>query len=135
MTTELHFPLWTAILTGLLWIPVVIGFVSSRGFLRPADYEIAPTSPLPSWVARANRAHLNAVENLAPFAVVALVAQAIGLSTPVTRACAAIYFCARLAHALIHISGIGWLNARTVAFSVAWAAFITYAVVLLWHAT
>ena len=135
MTTELRFLLFTAILTGLLWIPVVIGYVSARGFLRPADYKAAPTSPLPDWVARANRAHLNAVENLAPFAVVVLVANVIGFSTPVTRTCAAAYFCARVAHALIHISGFGRLKARTVAFSVAWAAFITFAIVLLRHAT
>ena len=135
MTTELRFLLLTALLTGLLWIPVVIGYVSARGVLRPADYKAAPTSPLPDWVARANRAHLNAVENLVPFAVVVLVAHAIGFSTPLTRSCAVAYFCARLAHALIHISGFAWFKARTLAFSVAWAAFITFAIVLLRHAT
>ncbi len=45
MTTELFYLLLTAILTGLLWIPVVIGYVTSRGLLRPIDYKIAPTSP------------------------------------------------------------------------------------------
>lgn len=134
VTTELRFLLLTATLTGLLWIPVVIGYVSARGFLRPADYTAAPTSPLPNWVARANRAHLNAVENLAPFASVVLVAQAIGFSTAVTQSCAVIYFCARMAHAVIHISGFGRFQARTVAFSVGWAAFITFAVVLVRHA-
>ncbi len=68
MTTELFYLLLTAILTGLLWIPVVIGYVTSRGLLRPIDYKIAPTSPLPEWVNRANRAHVNAVENFATFA-------------------------------------------------------------------
>ena len=135
MTTELHFPVLTAILTGLLWIPVVIGYVSSRGVLRPADYKAAPTKQLPDWVARANRAHLNAVENLAPFAVVVLVAQAIGFSTPLTRFCAVTYFCARLAHALIHISRFARFKARTLAFSVGLAAFITFAIMWFWHAT
>ena len=135
MTTELRFLLLTAVLTGLLWIPVVIGYVSARGVLRPADYRAAPTSPLPNWVARANRAHLNAVENLAPFAVVVLVAHAIGFSTPLTRLCAVAYFCARLAHALIHISGFARFQARTLAFSAGWAAFIIFAIVLLRQAT
>ena len=82
MTTELRFLLLTAILTGLPWIPVAIGF-----------------------------------------------------SKPLTRFCAVANFCARLAHALIHISGIARFRARTVAFSVAWAASITFAIVLLRHAT
>ena len=73
--------LLTAILTGVLWIPVVIGYVASRGPLKPADYEVAPTSPLPDWVNRANRAHQNAVESFAPFAAVVLIAHAAGVST------------------------------------------------------
>ena len=37
MTTELYYLLFAAILTGVLWIPVVIGYLSSRGSLKPAD--------------------------------------------------------------------------------------------------
>ena len=134
MKTELLYLLLTAILTGLLWIPVVIGYVSSRGPLTPLAYKVAPTTPLPAWVNRANRAHLNAVENLAPFAVVVLVAHATGVSSATTEICAAVYFYARVAHAVIHISGFGLFMARTVAFTVAWVAFITFAVVLLQRA-
>jgi uncharacterized MAPEG superfamily protein len=135
MTIGLRFPLLTAMLTCLLWIPVVIGHVSARGFLRAGEQKPAPTSPLPTGIVRANRAHLNAVENLAPFAVVALVAQAIGVSTPLTRFRTMDDFCARLAHMPIHISGFGRFKARTVASSVAWAAFIVFAIVLLRLAT
>ena len=63
MKPELFYLLLTAILTGVLWIPVVIGYVTARGLLAPEDYKVAPTSPLPDWVNRANRAHMNAVEN------------------------------------------------------------------------
>jgi uncharacterized MAPEG superfamily protein len=131
MKTELLYLLLTAILTGVLWIPVVIGYVSSRGVLTPSDYRTAPTSALPDWVSRANRAHLNAVESFAPFAAVVLIAQATGVSSALTEICAAVYFYARLAHALIHISGFGRFKARTVVFTVAWLAFITFALVLL----
>ena len=134
MKTELLYLLLTAILTGLLWIPVVIGYVTARGTLKPENYRVAPTSALPAWVNRANRAHLNAVENLAPFAVVVLVAHATGVSSATTEICAAVYFYARVAHAVIHISGFGQFMARTVAFTVAWVAFITFAVVLLQRA-
>lgn len=131
MTHELLYLLLTAILTALLWIPVVVGYVSSRGALTPAGYRVAPTSPLPDWVQRANRAHINAVENFAPFAAVVLIAQATGVSNATTQACAAVYFFARVAHAVIHIIGFGRFRARTVVFTIGWAAFMIYAVVLL----
>lgn len=134
MKTELFYLLLTAILTGVLWIPVVIGYVTTRGVLTPETYRDAPTSPLPSWVSRANRAHLNAVENFAPFAAVVLIAHVAGISTGMTAACAAVYFYARLAHALVHISGFGLLMARTVLFTIAWIAFLVYAIVVLRHA-
>ena len=134
MKTELFYLLLTSILTGALWIPVVIGYVSSRGLPTPADYRTAPTSRLPDWVNRANRAHLNAVESFAPFAAVVLIANATGMSNALTETCAAVYFYARLAHAIIHISGFGRLLARTVAFTVAWFAFVVFSAVLLQRA-
>jgi uncharacterized MAPEG superfamily protein len=131
MTTELLYLLLTAILTGVLWIPVVIGYVKSRGPLKPSDYVIAPTTPLPPWVNRANRAHINAVENLVPFAVVVLIAHAAQVSTPVTANAAAVYFYARALHAVVHVTGFSLFRARTVLFTVAWLAFMTLAVELL----
>lgn len=131
MTTELLYLLLTAILTGVLWIPVVIGYVKSRGPLKPSDYVVAPSAPLPAWVNRANRAHVNAVENLVPFAVVVLVAHAAQVSTAVTANAAAVYFYARLAHAVVHITGFSLFRARTLLFTVAWIAFMTFAVEVL----
>jgi uncharacterized MAPEG superfamily protein len=133
MTTELHYLLFTAILTGCLWIPVVIGYVTSRGALRPEDYRVAPTTPLPAWVNRANRAHINAVESFAPFAAAVLVGRAAGISTEVTAGAAGVFFWARLAHAVVHLSGFSLFRARTVIFTVGWAAFMTLAVAIALH--
>jgi len=133
LNTELFYLLLTAILTGVLWIPVVIGYTSTRGLPTPPTYKTAPISSLPDWVNRANRAHLNAVENFAQFAAVVLIAHAMGVSNSVTATCAAVYFYARLVHALIHISGFSMLMARTVVFTVGWIAFITLAVEVLLH--
>jgi uncharacterized MAPEG superfamily protein len=131
MNSELVYLLLTAILTGVLWIPVVVGYVKSRGALTDETYRVAPTDALPPWVNRANRAHQNAVENFAPFAAVVLIGQAMGVHTGLTATCAAVYFYARLAHALVHISGTGLLKARTLLFTIAWIAFIVYAIALL----
>lgn len=133
MKIELVYLLLTALLTGVLWMPVVIGYVTSRGVLTPEAYKVAPSSPLPPWVNRANRAHQNAIENFAPFAAVVLIAQLSGFSNAVTVDCAAVYFFARLAHAVIHISGFGRFKARTVLFTIAWIAFLTDGIALLLH--
>jgi uncharacterized MAPEG superfamily protein len=131
MTRELLYLTLTAVLTGMLWIPVVVGYVTSRGPLKPVDYRTAPTAPLPDWVNRANRAHLNAIESFAPFAAVVLVAQAAGISTPTTQMAAAAYFYARTAHAVVHITGVGLFRARTVLFTIGWVAFIAFAIEVL----
>ena len=133
MKTELFYLLLSAILTGLLWIPVVIGYVTSRGVLDDEAYKVAPTSPLPDWVNRANRAHVNAVENFAPFAAVVLIAHSAGVWTSVTETSAAVYFYARVAHAIVHVTGFSMFRARTVLFTVAWIAFLMFAIELLRH--
>ena len=69
MKTALWTLLLSAVLIGVLWIPVMSGYLSARGPLTPATYRTASTTTPPDWV---NRAHLNAVENIAPFAVVLL---------------------------------------------------------------
>ena len=132
MKTELFYPLLTAILTGLLWIPVVIGYVTTRGVLTPEAYCDAPPSPLPSWVNRANRAHINAVENFAPFAAVVLIAHVVGLSIGTTAACAALHSYARLAHALLHPAPSA-SKARTLPSTIAWIALLVHAIVVLRH--
>jgi uncharacterized MAPEG superfamily protein len=65
---------------------------------------------------------------------VALTGDANGMSSAVTDSCAAMYFYARVAHVIIHISGIGRLMARTVAFTGAWVAFVAFAAVVLQRA-
>jgi uncharacterized MAPEG superfamily protein len=127
VTTECRYLLFTSILTGCLWIPVVIGYVSSRGFLKAIDYKIAPTTPLPDWVNRANRAHINAVESLTPFAAVVLVGHATAVSGSASALAAAVFFFARLAHAVLHIGGFSRFWARTVVFTVGWTAFMVLA--------
>jgi uncharacterized MAPEG superfamily protein len=134
MTTELVYLTLAAVLTGVLWIPVVIGYVSARGPLKPADYKRAPASPLPDWVNRANRAHLNAVESFAPFAAVVLVGRVASISDAVTVASAAVFFWARLAHAVVHITGFSSFKARTLLFTVGWCAFMAFAIDVLRHA-
>jgi uncharacterized MAPEG superfamily protein len=66
------------------------------------------------WRGRWLRAHGNQLENLILFGLVVLVAHAAGVSTPVTRMAAEVFFAARLVHALTYIVGV--LYVRTAAF-------------------
>jgi len=49
----------------------------------------------------------------------------------VTAGSAAVFFFARVAHAIVHIAGIGVARARTLLFTVAWMAFIAFAIEVL----
>lgn len=70
---------------------------------------------VPDWVSRARRAHLNMVENLAPFACLVLAAHVSGNANETTALGAQVFFVARAAHAAIYIIGIPY--ARTAAFA------------------
>jgi uncharacterized MAPEG superfamily protein len=68
------------------------------------------------WVARARRAHANMVENLAPFAVLVLVAHVAGKANATTALGAELFLIARIAHLIVYTVGIPVL--RTIVFSV-----------------
>jgi uncharacterized MAPEG superfamily protein len=121
VTPEIYWLTLTVLMTALFWLPYVLERMVVRG-LWPAFAGAIPQMPDSLWAQRAIRAHQNAVENLVVFAPAVLVAHALGISTPTTRAAAAIYFFARLTHFLVYTAGIP--VARTLAFTVGWVAQI-----------
>lgn len=125
-STELLCLALVALLNSVLWVPVVIGYVKSRGVLQPKDYIKAPDSPLPDWVNRANRAHMNAVENFSPFAATVLAAAVLQLSTSLTAILAVTFAAARILHAVVHIGGFSRAMLRTVLFGIGNVASIVY---------
>jgi uncharacterized MAPEG superfamily protein len=81
------------------------------------------------WRDRARRAHLNAIENLAVFAPLVLVAAIVEVSTKATVLSAQIYVAARLAHYVMYTAGIPVV--RTIAFLVGAIATVVIAAALL----
>ena len=115
MTPDLTWLAWTAALTAILWIPYIVGTVIANGMITAASYK-DPTPPdLPAWVKRCNRAHLNAVESLAPFAAMVLIAHVANAANDMTAMWAAVFFYARLVHAIVFWLGIPFV--RTLAFA------------------
>ncbi|MBU6459194.1 MAG: MAPEG family protein [Bradyrhizobium sp.] len=119
MTTDLVMLVATALLC--IGIPFIYG---AGRFLQPGGFDWAASNReaelnVPAWTQRAVRAHLNLVENLAPFAILVLVAHITGKSNDTTAAGAAIFFWARVAHLIVYVAGLKYV--RTIAWFGGWA--------------
>ncbi len=124
MTTELMYLTLVTTLTALMWIPYILNQILVRGIVDAVGYPEDPM-PLAAWALRMKAAHYNAVENLVVFAILVLVANAVGANNGCTAAAAAVYFWARLAHFFAYSLGLPWL--RTLAFAIGWLTQIAFA--------
>jgi uncharacterized MAPEG superfamily protein len=130
MTVELTWLTLTMVLAASMWIPFIVGVnmhpPAGNPFLRPPALDA-----LPAWVHRAHRAHLNLIETAMPFAVLVLLAHAVGVSTPVTIWAAAAFFWLRIAHAAGMISGVARMPLRPILLMLSWACTLAFAVEIL----
>lgn len=126
MTNELMSLTWVITLSAVMWVPYVLNTIMVRGLKDAVGYPDDP-QPLAPWAERMKKAHYNAVENLAMFAALVLMLNALGISNATTVMAANIYFWARLVHYLVYSAGIPWL--RTLSFAVSWVCVIA----LLWQ--
>jgi uncharacterized MAPEG superfamily protein len=122
MTTDLKYLAFTAILTASLWIPYVVAQVRTNGPLAPANYVDPAPRLVPLWGQRAHRAYLNAVEGIAPFAALVIIAHITGKANVMTAFWAGCFFWLRLAHAVVYLAAIPYL--RTAIFTLGFVAVI-----------
>jgi uncharacterized MAPEG superfamily protein len=120
MSRELMWLTLTVILTGVLWIPYILDRIMVRGLTGAMANPSPNDKPQSLWAQRLQAAHGNAVENLVIFAALVLTLDAQSHSTESTVIACAVYFWARLAHALVYMLGIPVL--RTLAFAVGFLA-------------
>jgi uncharacterized MAPEG superfamily protein len=114
MTSELTSLVIIASATALMWVPYILESFATRGILASMGNP-SPNDPAPApWAERAQRAHMNAVDNLVVFAAVVLVASVAGISTPATVLAAQVYVLARLGHYAVYVAGVPVV--RTVLF-------------------
>jgi len=116
MSRELFWLTLTVALTGLLWIPYILDRCKVRGLKATMDNPKPNDTPQSPWAMRLYFAHTNAVENLVIFAPLVLILDSLNISTAVTVLACAIFFWARLAHAILYALGVPVL--RTLAFTV-----------------
>lgn len=131
LTSELFFLTLVASATALMWIPYTLARIVRWGVPAALANPDPAKRPDPAWARRAQLAHANAIENLAVFAPLVLVAAVIGASTPATVIAAKVYLAARLVHYVVYAAGIPVV--RTLAFIVGCGATLVFAVILLGH--
>jgi uncharacterized MAPEG superfamily protein len=117
MTTDLWMLVWSALLTLVIPFVYIGGIAQVPGGLVWGLGNRDTPLELPVWVERARRAHANAVENLAPFAVLVLVAHVAGAANATTALGATLFFWGRVGHFVVYTIGIPYL--RTLVFAVA----------------
>ncbi|WP_243042084.1 MAPEG family protein [Dyella sedimenti] len=126
---ELYDLALVAMATALMWIPYVLAMIWRAGLWKTMGNRDHALPGLPLWAQRARRAHANAVENLAVFAPLLLVAASTGLASPLVRTAASTYLVARLVHYVVYAAGVPVV--RTLAFFAGWGATLAVAMALL----
>ncbi len=121
MTREIFWLTLTVVLTGLLWVPYILDRIRVRGLMGAHGQSRSPgtsrnrpgrsgsISPIPMrstiWCCSRRWCSFSIRRSV---------------STDLTAAACAVYFWARLAHAVVYTAGIKVL--RTLSFAVGWAA-------------
>jgi uncharacterized MAPEG superfamily protein len=100
--------------------PYVLNRIAVKGLGGTLANPAPGDPPLAPWAQRAQRAHANAIENLAVFAPAVLMVLALHRENSVTATACPAYVIARLVHYTVYTFGIPGL--RTVAFFVGWGA-------------
>ncbi|HAT84619.1 MAG TPA: MAPEG family protein [Rhizobiales bacterium] len=127
--TDLHWLAATCLMVAFFWLPYVLNRMGVLGILGAMGNPDPNDKPLSKWAARARAAHNNATENLALFAPLILIANALALSGTMTLLMAQLFFAARLVHFVVYTAGIP--VARTLAFAAGWIATLGVAGVIL----
>jgi uncharacterized MAPEG superfamily protein len=114
MTTDLWCLVWTAVLSVAVPNVYFVGRMQVAGGMEWMLGNRDTPLEAPPWVGRAQRAHANLVENLAPFAALVLSAAVAGRANGWTALGAELFLVARIAHFAIYTAGLPGL--RTLAF-------------------
>ena len=125
---ELTMLAYSATLCVLLAVPYTLGFIFERGLTTMVGNR-EDFVPGTGWIGRSQRAHRNLIENLLPFAVLALSVVVANRTSATTALAAELFFFARLGHAIVYIVGIPWL--RTLAYALGVVAMAMLLLALL----
>ena len=106
MSTELFWLTLTTLMTACFWIPYILDRIAVRGVMGALANPSPDLKPQSAWAERAKAAHANAIENLAVFAALVLIANAVGVIGGLVATASIIYFWTRLVHFVVYALGI-----------------------------
>lgn len=134
MSSELYWLVLTTALTGFLSLLYVLNIIARQWPVLGLRVFASPPEPGEdrfkwAWGNRAYGAHMNAVENLAVFAPLAIAVHISGGSNAITVVTCQIYFWARLIHPIFYITGIPY--GRPISWTVGLIATLTLAYQLI----
>ena len=115
LSPELLYTSLAALFTAVMWIPIVLNRLVEGGVWPALQNPQPDARAKAAWAYRLANAHRNAIENLVVFAPLAITVHVLGLGNAQTAAAAAIFFFARVTHAVIYAAGVPLL--RTIAFA------------------
>jgi uncharacterized MAPEG superfamily protein len=118
MSLDFQMLVWSIALAFIQMLVAVSGCVLEVGLPKLAGNRDG-LSPMSGWVGRAQRAHLNMLENLVLFAPLVLIADIASRNNAATGLGAQIFFWARLVYAVVYVIGIPWLRTTIWGISVA----------------
>jgi uncharacterized MAPEG superfamily protein len=123
MKPELNLLVWAVVLTVVQMLVAVTGAFNQVGLMKlVGNREGMPE--ITGWAGRAERAHLNMLQNLVLFAALALVAVATAKTNDMTLLGAQIFLWSRVAYAVIYVAGLPWLR------TLSWAASVVGLVII-----
>ncbi|HLX22946.1 MAG TPA: MAPEG family protein [Usitatibacter sp.] len=128
MKTDLLYLTYVATFTAVMFLPYVLDRIIVWGLVDTVGYPDNP-KPLAPWAERLRKAHANAIENLAVFATLVLVAHAVGVTGSSVENAAILYFWSRVVHAVAYTLKWPWI--RTLGFFGGFVAQMMVAVSLL----
>jgi len=126
LTPDLFWLAATATMTALLWAPHITWLIIQEGLVPALMDGNHAMQVKPAWAKRAQKAHINAVENLAAFAALVLVAHLSGVDPVLTGTFALWYFILRAAHYTVYLLGLPVI--RTLLFLAALGVELAIAV-------
>jgi uncharacterized MAPEG superfamily protein len=128
MTTELTYLTYTAIYTGVIWLPYILNLIIVRGLIEAISYP-DDRSVMAGWATRLRMAHTNNIETLMVFAPLVVVAHLTDANTPATATASMVFFFSRIVHNVGYTFAIPGL--RTVSFFASVGAYLTIGFALL----
>ena len=123
MKPEMMLLVWAVLLTVVQAVVAVQGAMMQVGLATlMGNREGIPE--IRGWGGRAARAHRNMLENLVLFAALVLAAMIAGKTNNMTLLGAQIFLYARIAYAVVYITGLPWIRTAVWAVSIVGLAMI-----------